>query len=601
MKQKDQHNPSGNRLAARFRAAFDYLRARPYQAFRRFLRGLIPLAHRRRVVRFFRRQIRRGWSGSAESRAASLAALASLLERSAPQRYDIVCFPIINWDFRFQRPQQLMSQLAAAGHRVFYISQEFLDHGPPYELREKRVNVYEVLLHGPDRSVYTDTLDAGALDALFYSLDALRRNLSLGATVAFVQLPFWSSLALRARAEFGWPVVYDCMDYHAGFSTNDPGMLREEGDLIAAADLAIVSSRFLEREVGKRARRSLLVRNGCDAEHFAQVAARPASDRPVIGYYGAIAEWFDSDLVADLAQRRPDWSFLLVGSTFSADLSRLGRLPNVQLPGEQPYADLPQWIDRMDVLLLPFKRTPLTEATNPVKAYEIFAAGKPLVSAPLPEMLEMSPPAQTADGVEAFEREIEAALAENHTKMSEARRAFAREHTWERRVALLEPAVRETFPLVSIVVVTCSDLELNRVCLQSLLTNTEWPDFELVIVDNASADGTRKYLSDLAARHENIRLVFNDADRGVAAAHRLGLAEARGDYIVFLNNEAAVVRGWLTALVRHLAKDSSIGMVAPATSEPGKGTEMFCIAMRREVCDRVGLPGERFGIGMFEE
>jgi hypothetical protein len=116
----------------------------PYQAFRQILREVIPLEHRRSIVRFTRRRLNGVWGSSAASNAASLNALSSLLARTERQRYDLICFPIINWDFRFQRPQQLMSRLAAVGHRVFYINQHFLDHGPPYKLAMKGPNIYEV-------------------------------------------------------------------------------------------------------------------------------------------------------------------------------------------------------------------------------------------------------------------------------------------------------------------------------------------------------------------------------------------------------------------------------------------------------------------------
>lgn len=144
---------------------------------------------------------------------------------SRPSAYDIICFPIIDWDFRFQRPQHLMSQFAAAGHRVFYISHSFCRADTPYEIREKAKNIFEVTLSGSDLSVYRDQLDVYQRTQLLFSLDALRRDLSLGATVSVVQLPFWWPVAEQARTQFGWPIVYDCMDHHAGFSTNTEEML----------------------------------------------------------------------------------------------------------------------------------------------------------------------------------------------------------------------------------------------------------------------------------------------------------------------------------------------------------------------------------------
>lgn len=548
--------------------------------------------------------------------------------------FDVLCLPIIDWDFRFQRPQQLASCFAEAGHRVFYVSQRFRPSGAPFELVPKRHNVWEVSLRGPARNVYTDQMDDETLRALLLSLDAMRIELGMGATAMLVELPFWWPLADTARQELAWPVVYDCMDWHAGFSTNRPEMLQQEEALLAGADLVVVSSAWLEQQVGGQARQLAVVRNACEYEHFAQVRPRTRGPRPVVGYYGAIADWFDADLVADLAERRPDWDFILVGSTFTADTSRLSRLPNVLLPGEQPYADLPHWLDRYDVTIVPFRRLPLTEATNPVKAYEMLAAGKPVVAVPIPEMAQLAPLVRLASTPAEFEEQITRALAESDPDLVEQRRAFARENTWERRYAGLAPRVAATFPLASVVIVTYHNLALTRVCLDSIFARTEWPRFEVVVVDNGSTDGTPDYLRAMAEQHSNLRLVLNPDNRGFAAANNQGLAEAGGDYLVLLNNDTVVPRGWLSGLIRHLHRDARIGALGPVTNWVGNEAQvevgyasvgdmpawaagwvrqhpdvlnpipvlaMFCMAMTRATFEQVGPLDERFAVGMFED
>lgn len=548
--------------------------------------------------------------------------------------FDVVCLPIIDWDFRFQRPQQLASCFADAGHRVFYVSQKLRSAGAPFELRQVRRNVWEVSLRGPARNVYTDQMDDAARDELLASLEALRVEADLGASVMLVELPFWWPLAERARRELAWPVVYDCMDLHAGFSTNRPEMLAQEEALLGGADLVVVSSAFLENAAQGRARRLSVVRNACDYQHFARVRERVREARPVVGYYGAIADWFDTDLVADLAQRRPDWDFVLVGSTFTADTSRLSRLANVKLPGEQPYAHLPRWLETFDVAIVPFKRLPLTEATNPVKAYEMLAAGKPVVAVPIPEVARLAPLVRLASTPEEFEREILAALAEADPEAVEARRAFARENTWQRRYEDLLPRVSECFPLASVLVVTYQNLHLTRPCLESVLAHTEWPRLEVVVVDNGSGDGTPDYLRTLAERHANVLVIANPDNRGFAAANNQALAVAEGEMLVLLNNDTVVPRGWLAGLVRHLHRDPGIGILGPVTNSIGNEAQvpvgyatpaemprwatwhvrshpnelhaipvlaMFCLAMRRDTLERVGTLDERFAVGMFED
>jgi GT2 family glycosyltransferase/glycosyltransferase involved in cell wall biosynthesis/SAM-dependent methyltransferase len=549
-------------------------------------------------------------------------------------RFDVVCFPVIDWGFRFQRPQQIARQLGARGHRVFYVALQFRTEGPPYVLREVAPNVWEVRLRATPANVYQDQLTPEAVGEVLGSLNALRRDFALGATASIVQLPFWWPVAKRAWEELSWPVVYDCMDDHAGFSTNRPQMLVQEEELLRGARLVCVSSEKLRERASLTNASCVLVRNGCDFEHFCAVSPPPRGPRPVIGYYGAIAEWFDADLVADLAERRPDWDFLLVGSTFTADTARLSRLPNVTLAGERPYAELPSWLDRMDVLVIPFKRVPLTEATNPVKAYEILAAGRPLVSVPLPEVEAMRPHVRLASTPSEFESEILAALAADGPTEAARRRAFAAQHTWEERVDRLVPALRSAFPLVSIVVVTFNNLALNRQCLESVYERTDWPNFEVLVVDNASSDGTPEYLAEALAEHPTLRVVLNDTNEGFARANNIALARARGDVLVLLNNDTVVSRGWLSTLVRHLRRDPGLGMVGPVSNAVGNEARipvgyrdvadmpawaaehvrrhdgetfeipmlgMFCVAVRRDVYEKVGPLDERFEIGMFED
>ncbi len=314
------------------------------------------------------------------------------------------------------------------------------------------------------------------------------------------------------------------MDDHGGFSTNSAAMLQAEHRTIAAADLVVVTSDVLHEKIKPEAGRTALVRNGCDYEHFASVSSlrlgegpgvragsrRPhpsplpkgegmASRRPTIGFYGAIAEWFDADLVADLAELRPNWKFELVGSTYTGDVSRLARLPNVAFLGEKPYAKLPRLVARWQCCIIPFRRIPLTEATNPVKAYEMLAAGKPLVAVDLPELRPMAREGllSLADDARGFAEAIESAVAADSQDQRDRRRRFAAANRWQDRYEAFDGAVRELFPLASIIVVTYNNLALNKACLESIFRETDWPNYEVIVVDNASQDGTAAWLAGL--------------------------------------------------------------------------------------------------------
>jgi GT2 family glycosyltransferase len=190
-----------------------------------------------------------------------------------------------------------------------------------------------------------------------------------------------------------------------------------------------------------------------------------------------------------------------------------------------------------------------------------------------------------------------------------------------------------TLPSASVVVVSRENLALTRLCVESVLENTDRPPFELIVVDNGSADGSRAYLRTLARRFPNMRLALNDANRGFPAACNQGLALARGELLVLLNNDTIVAPEWLERLGRHCA-DEEIGLVGAATNRIGNEAEvtvhydtyggflqeaarrarehdgesfkipmpaMFCLALRREVYEQIGPLDEGFGLGMLED
>jgi hypothetical protein len=270
---------------------------------------------------------------------------------SSGQSPVIVCLPIIDWFFRYQRPQQLLTRLAAQGYRIFYVDPclnglPYL-HGP--SLCERWTlpltdNVTGIKL--PTRltgDIYSSPVDATQVERLARDFQDLTFHLGIGEATLLVQLPFWTPLALQLRRDLGYGLIYDCLDDHAGFSGVSTAVVAQEAELIREADLVIASSTALFEKVKGQARQTVLAANGCDYAHFANAAPVPLLadlPRPVIGYYGAIAEWFDAPLVAAAARARPDASFVLVGRVADENLQTLGHLKNVRFLGEKDYAVL---------------------------------------------------------------------------------------------------------------------------------------------------------------------------------------------------------------------------------------------------------------------
>jgi len=201
-------------------------------------------------------------------------------------------------------------------------------------------------------------------------------------------------------------------------------------------------------------------------------------------------------------------------------------------------------------------------------------------------------------------------------------------------VAIAQPAEgRPEKRRASVVMVTYNGLPFSKMCITSLLACDWSPDDELIIVDNGSTDGTAEFLDELCRVNSCVRLLLNATNRGFAAATNEGLGVATGDILVLLNNDTIVTRGWLDGLIRRLT-DPQTGMVGPVTNRtcneaqihapyrtvaemetfaddytrqhPDHANDigmlaMFCMAMRRDVYQRVGPLDEQFEIGMFED
>lgn len=555
----------------------------------------------------------------------------------SPGPFDLLCFANIDWSARFQRPQQLMTQFAAHGYRVFYIVLAPTME-QPYRIREVAPRVFEVNLRGhSNQNHYATCINPGNLRSNIEALQALATDLRIKAAVSVVHLPYWTRLALHLRQAHGWPVQYDCMDEWQDFPNIGAPLLAEEQVLVAEADLVTVTASVLYDKWVDASRRCVLVRNGVDFEFFARhcIPNTLLDDLqgPVIGFYGGLAEWVDLELVAAIARQRPQWNLVLVGDVFVRDLAGLDRLPNVHLTGRQPYAQMPLYLYRFDVCIIPFRLYNVTHAVDPVKFYEFISAGKPVVSVPLLEMQIYAPYLYFAEGAPDFMAQIENALEENDPQRWERRIELARANDWRQRFENTRDALVALHPMVSVVIVTYNNVELTRACIDSLLDSGAYPNLELVIVDNASSDDTRNYLRYLARTDPRVSIVLNPRNLGFAAANNQGLRLARGDRLVLLNNDTVVPRGWLAPLLRHL-DNPQIGLVGPTTNAVGNEAKvridyqqldglqdfadrrerqyrgccfdipmlaMFCVALRREVLEQVGWLDETFGIGMFED
>lgn len=373
----------------------------------------------------------------------------------------IIAFPIITWDFRWQRPQHIVSRLRDRGFSVLYVAMSLSplrrrlrsnkDAVAQIGFNELASHVNQIWLNSSRQlNIYTDPVEGDDLFNISTELDAVISELRPKSIVYLVQFPGWGPVAQDLQKKLGGKVVFDCMDDHGGFSTNTAQALKTEEVLMKNADLIITSSNLLDERAKLISPNTIQVKNGTEFEHFTNPIQNGLLDhlrnRPIIGYYGAISDWFDMEIVAHCASLRPDWNFVLIGATFGADLQPVAGMENVHFMGEKPYKDLPGYLAYFDVCTIPFKIIPLTMATNPVKFYEYLSAGKPVVSVDLPELHAYREDCYLAHNADEFLAQLELAYNEREVGEKIARRLkLASENSWDARVnSILESEIFKT-------------------------------------------------------------------------------------------------------------------------------------------------------------
>jgi glycosyltransferase involved in cell wall biosynthesis len=234
-------------------------------------------------------------------------------------------------------------------------------------------------------------------------------------------------------------LIYHCVDEYTAFTGVSARALGElEEQLLRQADMVIVSADRLYQSKSRLNPRTLLVRHGVDYSHFRRAldAATVVPEdiarlpRPILGFFGLIADWIDLELLTRVAERYPHASVVLLGKV-TTDVSSLACFPNIHLLGQKPYSLLPSYCRGFDVALMPFRLNELTLNANPLKVREYLAAGLPVVSTAIPEV-EILKVCRIGRDHEGFLREIDEALSEPGP--SAMRSETVRGESWEARL-----------------------------------------------------------------------------------------------------------------------------------------------------------------------
>jgi len=296
----------------------------------------------------------------------------------------VICFSHLRWDFVFQRPQHLMTRMAK-GRRVIFWEEPISGSPETCPRLDSRTEP------GSGVMIVTPVLPDGGAGAerdamLALLLDGLLAGFG-GDLIRWYYTPMMLSFSRHLQAIC---TVYDCMDELANFKFAPPELTILERELMAAADVVFTGGYSLWEAKRDRHANIHPFPSSVDRAHFAK--ARVGRDEPAdqaaipwprLGFYGVVDERMDLDLIAALADARPDWSVVIVGPVVKIDPADLPKRPNLHYLGGKTYAELPHYLGGWDVALMPFAINESTRFISPTKTPEYLAGGRPVVSTPI--------------------------------------------------------------------------------------------------------------------------------------------------------------------------------------------------------------------------
>jgi len=360
------------------------------------------------------------------------------MQITADSTADLVVLSHLRWDWVWQRPQHLVSRFAArraaAGGRTWFVEEPQAADVPEARLVTEdtgddvtRVRLLLPRGHVPAGHLSFD-VEAAAYAALLGRL--LRAEASERRDVLL-----YTPMALEVAESLAPErLLYDVMDDLASFHDAPAGLTLRFRRALTEADVVFAGGRSLHRSVTRhRSGPTVLCPSGVEASHFACASQlRRPHRRPVAGYVGVLDERLDLELLGGLATRLPEWTVRLVGPVTKIDHADLPTAPNLEYPGMAAYDDLPEVLAGLDVALMPFALNEATRSISPTKTLEYLAAGLPVVSTRVPDVVEdHGHRVVLADDADGFADACRAALHEAPEHRAARMRLVSRDHEWD--------------------------------------------------------------------------------------------------------------------------------------------------------------------------
>lgn len=298
---------------------------------------------------------------------------------------DLVCFSHLRWGFVYQRPQHLLTRFAKHT-RVFFFEEPIMHDGPDkLVVANESKNLFVVVPHlQHDNEECHITRQKQLLNNMISSM-----NINQFFTWYYtpMALPFTEHLS----PEF---IVFDCMDELSAFKFAPVELKNREKQLLEKADVVFTGGHSIYEAKKDQHSNIHPFPSSIDKQHFglARKIKKDPEDQaniphPRFGFAGVIDERLDIDLVAQVATARPDWHFVMIGPVVKIDVASLPNLPNIHYLGGKDYQDLPKYIAGWDIAMIPFAMNESTKFISPTKTPEYLAAGKPVISTPIKDVV----------------------------------------------------------------------------------------------------------------------------------------------------------------------------------------------------------------------
>lgn len=299
----------------------------------------------------------------------------------------VLCFSHLRWNFVYQRPQHLLCRCQRVCEVHFWEEPVY----KPLERAELHVETDDCGLR-----ILTPLLPEGIDNAAAINLqrDLLDEYVKREKITQFISW-YYTPMALAFSSHLTPRVtVYDCMDELSAFHGAPPELIGMEERLFDRAQVVFTGGASLHEAKREQHRNVHLFPSSIDREHFGK-ARLPLPDptdqagipHPQIGYYGVLDERLDQELLAEVAKENPGWHFVLVGPIAKIDPNKLPKASNIHYLGQKSYKQLPEYLANWDVAMLPFAQNASTKFISPTKTPEYLAAGKPMVSTPIRDVV----------------------------------------------------------------------------------------------------------------------------------------------------------------------------------------------------------------------